>query len=133
MKKLNEKIVKIINVQEPKQVLKYVLPMQGGKKEFCSEPCLTAYRKAVKNNQKNNESAKPTAPPPKPSVAPPKSTVAPPKASPGTPKPALKDEPLEPNEIKNEESPSTKKGSPDQEVKQYLFSFIGLFNVFICI
>jgi len=89
--------------------------MQGGKKEFCSEPCLTAYRKAVKNNQKSNESAKP-------SVAPPKSTVAPPKASPGAPKPALKDEPLELNEIKNEESPSAKKGSPEQEVKHYFFS-----------
>ena len=28
--------------------MKYVLPVQGGKKEFCSEPCLTSYRKASK-------------------------------------------------------------------------------------
>jgi hypothetical protein len=34
--------------QEPKQILKYVLPVPGGKKEFCCEPCLTAYRKAQK-------------------------------------------------------------------------------------
>ena len=30
--------------QEAKQTLKYVLPMPGSNKEFCSEPCLTAYR-----------------------------------------------------------------------------------------
>ena len=28
--------------------MKYVLPVPGGKKEFCSEPCLTSYRKAQK-------------------------------------------------------------------------------------
>jgi len=33
-----------------------VLPVLGGKKEFCSEPCLTAYRKAQKaiNNSSTN-------------------------------------------------------------------------------
>jgi len=56
--------------QEAKQTLKYVLPLNGGKKEFCSEPCLTAYRKSQKaissnvgsnahqnnNNNNNNNS-----------------------------------------------------------------------------
>ncbi|KAK6640945.1 hypothetical protein RUM44_012643 [Polyplax serrata] len=32
--------------KEGKQVLKYVLPTQHGKKEFCSETCLSEYRKA---------------------------------------------------------------------------------------
>ena len=32
---------------EAKQTLKYVLPVPGGKKEFCSESCLTGYRKAA--------------------------------------------------------------------------------------
>ncbi|CAG5076575.1 Similar to Scm: Polycomb protein Scm (Drosophila melanogaster) [Cotesia congregata] len=31
---------------ETKQPLKYVLPTQHGKKEFCSESCLSAFRKA---------------------------------------------------------------------------------------
>ena len=35
--------------QERKQVLKYIFPTQGGKKEFCSVPCLTAYRQDQKN------------------------------------------------------------------------------------
>ena len=35
--------------QERKQVLKYIFPTQGGKKEFCSVPCLTAYRHDQKN------------------------------------------------------------------------------------
>jgi len=34
--------------QEPKE-LKYICPTASGKKEFCSEPCLTAYRKAQKS------------------------------------------------------------------------------------
>lgn len=33
--------------QEAKQTLKYVLPVPSGKKEFCSESCLTGYRKAA--------------------------------------------------------------------------------------
>ena len=36
--------------QEAKQTLKYVLPVPGGKKEFCSESCLTGYRKSQKSN-----------------------------------------------------------------------------------
>ena len=36
--------------QEAKQTLKYVLPVPGGKKEFCSESCLTGYRKGQKTN-----------------------------------------------------------------------------------
>ena len=35
--------------QERKQVLKYIFPTQDGKKEFCSVPCLTAYRQDQKN------------------------------------------------------------------------------------
>ena len=35
--------------QEKKQILKYIFPTQGGKKEFCSVPCLTAYRQDQKN------------------------------------------------------------------------------------
>ena len=35
--------------QERKQVLKYIFPTQGGKKEFCSVPCLTSYRQDQKN------------------------------------------------------------------------------------
>ena len=35
--------------QEKKLVLKYIFPTQGGKKEFCSVPCLTAYRQDQKN------------------------------------------------------------------------------------
>ena len=35
-------------LQEPKE-LKYICPTASGKKEFCSEPCLTAYRKAQKS------------------------------------------------------------------------------------
>ena len=31
-------------LQEAKQTLKFILPMPGSNKEFCSEPCLTAYR-----------------------------------------------------------------------------------------
>lgn len=31
---------------ESKQSLKYVLPTQNGKKEFCSETCLAEFRKA---------------------------------------------------------------------------------------
>ena len=31
---------------ENKQPLKYVLPTQHGKKEFCSETCLSEFRKA---------------------------------------------------------------------------------------
>jgi len=38
--------------QEAKQTLKYVLPMPGSNKEFCSEPCLTAYRKVQKQQSK---------------------------------------------------------------------------------
>ena len=32
--------------KEQKAELRYVIPTQDGKKEFCSEPCLTSYRKA---------------------------------------------------------------------------------------
>jgi len=42
--------------QEAKQTLKYVLPVQTGKKEFCSEPCLTAYRKSQKAISSNANS-----------------------------------------------------------------------------
>jgi hypothetical protein len=31
---------------ENKQPLKYILPTQHGKKEFCSETCLSEFRKA---------------------------------------------------------------------------------------
>jgi len=47
--------------QEAKQTLKYVLPVRTGKKEFCSEPCLTAYRKsqkAISSNAATNSTAK---------------------------------------------------------------------------
>lgn len=54
---------------EQKQMLKYVFPTQEGKKEFCSEPCLMAYRKAQKTL--------PTAPPP-PATPPPSAPPAPP-------------------------------------------------------
>ena len=33
---------------EKRVVLSYVFPTQSGKKEFCSEPCLSAYRNAQK-------------------------------------------------------------------------------------
>jgi hypothetical protein len=36
----------------------------GGKKEFCSEPCLTAYRKAQKANSQNNNSTAYSSPNP---------------------------------------------------------------------
>eukprot|EP00092_Neocalanus_flemingeri_P002642 GFUD01002830.1.p1 GENE.GFUD01002830.1~~GFUD01002830.1.p1 ORF type:complete len:941 (-),score=155.86 GFUD01002830.1:208-3030(-) len=42
--------------QEAKQTLKYVLPVKTGKKEFCSEPCLTAYRKSQKAISSNANS-----------------------------------------------------------------------------
>jgi len=42
--------------QEPKE-LKYICPTASGKKEFCSEPCLTAYRKAQKNAGASNGSS----------------------------------------------------------------------------
>ena len=35
-------------LQEAKQTLKFILPMPGSNKEFCSEPCLTAYRFTIK-------------------------------------------------------------------------------------
>jgi len=47
--------------QEAKQTLKYVLPVPTGKKEFCSEPCLTAYRKsqkAISSNVASNSATK---------------------------------------------------------------------------
>ena len=47
--------------QEAKERLLYVLPVPGGKKEFCSEPCLTAYRRSLKAN--NGISATPPATP----------------------------------------------------------------------
>lgn len=46
--------------QEPKE-LKYICPTASGKKEFCSEPCLTAYRKAQKTAGASN-GAPPTPP-----------------------------------------------------------------------
>ena len=33
---------------EKRSVLPYVFPTQSGKKEFCSEPCLSGYRNAQK-------------------------------------------------------------------------------------
>ena len=51
------------NLQEAKQTLKYVLPVPTGKKEFCSELCLTDYRKsqkAISSNAATNSSAKPS-------------------------------------------------------------------------
>ena len=35
--------------QERKQVLKYIFPTYDGRKEFCSVPCMTAYRQGPKN------------------------------------------------------------------------------------
>ena len=35
--------------KEAKQTLKYVLPVPGGKKEFCSESCLTSHRREQKS------------------------------------------------------------------------------------
>lgn len=49
--------------QEAKQTLKYVLPVPTGKKEFCSEPCLTAYRKSQKAISSNANSNPPTKQP----------------------------------------------------------------------
>lgn len=51
--------------QEAKQNLKYVLPVPTGKKEFCSEPCLTAYRKsqkAISSNANSNPATKSSTP-----------------------------------------------------------------------
>jgi hypothetical protein len=33
---------------EKRTILPYIFPTQGGKKEFCGEPCLSAYRNAQK-------------------------------------------------------------------------------------
>ena len=41
----------------------YVLPVPGGKKEFCSEPCLTAYRRSLKANNVINATPHPATPP----------------------------------------------------------------------
>jgi hypothetical protein len=49
--------------QEAKQTLKYVLPVPTGKKEFCSEPCLTAYRKSQKAISSNARTNPPTRQP----------------------------------------------------------------------
>lgn len=40
--------------KEAKQTLKYVIPVPGGKKEFCSESCLTAHRKSLKEAAASN-------------------------------------------------------------------------------
>ena len=42
---------------EAKQTLKYVLPVPGGKKEFCSESCLTAYRRSANNTASSHSSS----------------------------------------------------------------------------
>ena len=58
-KNLSKNLIK--KLQEAKQTLKYVLPVRTGKKEFCSEPCLTAYRKsqkAISSNAATNSTAK---------------------------------------------------------------------------
>lgn len=47
--------------QEAKERLLYVLPVPGGKKEFCCEPCLTAYRRQQKAANSSNGTASPTA------------------------------------------------------------------------
>ena len=49
--------------QEAKERLLYVLPVPGGKKEFCSEPCLTAYRRSLKANNVINATPHPVTPP----------------------------------------------------------------------
>ncbi len=46
---------------EKKSMLPYIFPMQAGKKEFCSEPCLSSYRsahrgQAIIGNIENNRS-----------------------------------------------------------------------------
>ena len=61
--------------QEAKERLLYVLPVPGGKKEFCSEPCLTAYRRAQKAaasaNSVNSASSNNTSGAATPTSAPP--------------------------------------------------------------
>ena len=47
--------------QEAKQTLKYVLPVPGGKKEFCSESCLTGHRKGQKSNGEADSNTSTTA------------------------------------------------------------------------
>jgi len=49
--------------QEAKQTLKFILPMPGSNKEFCSEPCLTAYRKLQKQQSKAEASKAARVPP----------------------------------------------------------------------
>ena len=44
----------VFTMEVAKEKLKYVLPVPGGKREFCSEPCLTQYRRQVQKQVRNH-------------------------------------------------------------------------------
>ena len=65
---------------ENRQILPYIFPMQNGKKEFCSEPCLSGYRNAQKGIHTTLSIQTPPGPPPPASD--PAATAFSPKSSP---------------------------------------------------